>query len=349
MRYFDTDLIANNPRQHGAWWEELCVVREHFHQTEEGLAQIGNAASILPRDAWLDLDSVTRRVMRADEGAAWMNDLMPLARAVNIGKIVHLNRVSGDGGAVTVSISGQVPTTLDKVDYDYRGTVIPVFSTGYGREWREWNTLQSENFDALADDQEAMSAKLKRENALAILNGRPEINFEGYQAYGIKTSPYSKTINLGASGGGANIDLDATATTSDAIEAFINGPFGELLDDNYITQGVNIYISPEIARNWDRPYSLAAGFKGGSLRDQILANRRINKIEVSFELSGNEFFWFVPSSEYIRPLVGAATSTVAIPRQHPRANYQFEIWNAMGLEIRADYNSRSGVGYSTDT
>ncbi|WP_305096471.1 major capsid protein [Croceibacterium aestuarii] len=346
MRYFDQQLIANNPRQHGAWWGELSLVREHFHQTEDGLAAIGNAAAVLPRDAWLDLDSITRRVMRSDEGQVWMADLMPLAKPVNIGKLVHLNRVSGDAGRVVRSMSGQVPVTLDKVTYAFRGTPVPIFASGYGREWREWNTLQNENFDALADDQEAITAKLRRDNALYVLDGDASIVVEGYTAYGIRTSQYSKSIDLGS--GGANIDLAASATTSDAIEAFINGAFGTMLDDNFVTMPVNLYISPEIARNWDRPYSLAGGFKGGSLRDQILGNRRIAKIEVSFELSDNEFFGFVPSAEYIRPLVAMATSTVAMPRQHPRANYQFEVWNAMGIEIRADVNGRSGVFYSVE-
>lgn len=348
MRWFDEELIVNHPRQHGRWWEEEVVPsREHFHNTEDGFAALTNAASILPRDAWLDLDSITRRVMRSGEGQAWMRDLMPLAKPVHIGKTVHLNRVSSDiSDEVIVSMSGQVPTPIDKVDYDYRGTPVPIFSKGYGREWREWNSLQSENFDALSDDQEATVAKVRRRQALYVLDGDSSINVGGYTAYGIRTSPLSKSINLGSAGGGANIDLTSAATTSDAIEAFINGPFGQLLDNNFIAAPVNLYISPEIARNWDRPYSLAAGFKPGSLRDAILANRRIGKIEVSFELSGNEFFFFVPSAEYIRPLVGMAVATVAMPRLHPRANYQFEVWGALGLEIRADWNGRTGVGYS---
>lgn len=352
MRYFDEQLVANS-RPHAAWWNEVSMVREHFHRSEDVLANLtaefmGNAASILPRDAWLDLDGITRRVMRADEGQAWMADLMPLAKAVNIGKLVHLNRVSSDAGRVVRSMSGQVPVTMDKVTYDYRGTPVPIFSTAYGREWREWNTLQSENFDALSDDQEAHTAKIRRDMALYALDGDSSIVFEGYTAYGIRTSPYSKAINLGSASGGANIDLTASATTSDAIEAFFNGPFGALLDANYVRQGVNIYVSPEIARNWDRPYSGAAGFKVGSLRDALLANRRINKIEVSFELTGNEFFYFIPSADYIRPLIGMAVNTTAQTRTNPTDNYNFLVMGAMGIEIRADINGRSGVGYSTN-
>lgn len=343
MRYFDEQLLANS-RPHAQWWDELNVNREWWHQVEDRMAEVANAAAVLPRDAWLELDTITRRVMRADEGQTWMADLMPLAKAVNIGKLVHMTRVSGDAGTVVRSMSGQVPVPMDKVGYDYRGTPVPIFSTAYGREWREWNTLTSENFDALADDQEAHAAKLRRDQALFVLNGDSTIVFQGYQAYGIRNHPYSKSINLGTATGGANINL--TSATSDAVEGFVNGPFGAMLDGNLITGGVNLYVSPEIARNLDKPYSGSAGFKIGSLRDALLANRRINKIEVSFELTGNEFFWFVPSADYIRPLVGMATNTTAVTRQNPTDNYQFLMMGALGLEIRADINGKSGVGYS---
>ncbi len=342
MRYFDQQLIANHPREHGLWFNEVNDDRDYWHANEDGLAAVSNAASVLPRDAWLELDGITRRVMRADEGAVWMNDLMPLAKPVNIGKLVHLNRVSSDAGTVLRSMSGQVPVPMDKVVYDYRGTVVPMFHTGYGREWREWNSQQSENFDALADDQEAHTAKIKRDMALYALNGDTSIVFQGYTGWGIRSHPLSKSINIGASG--SNINL--TTATPDALDAFFTGAFGAMLDANYITGKVNIYISPEIARAWDKTYSGSAGFKDGSVLAFLLTNRRINKIQVSFELTGNEFFGFVPSAEYIRPVIGMAVATTAIPRDRPRANYQFDVAGAMGLEIRTDYNGRGGVFYS---
>lgn len=122
-----------------------------------------------------------------------------------------------------------------------------------------------------------------------------------------------------------------------------------MLDANLITGKVNVYISPEIGRNLDRSYSGSAGFKGGTLLQYLLTNRRINKIEVTFKLSGNEFFGFVPSAEFIRPLIGMAVNTTAMPRLYPTANYQFLKMGAMGLEIRADYNGKSGVFYSTSS
>ena len=349
MLYFDKELIANHARQHGVWWnQEVSPMRAAFHQTEETHAAFSNQAAVLPRDAWLEMDTLTKRIMRGDGGQTFMDDLMPLAKPINIGKMVALNRVASDAGVVTVSLSGQVPTVLDKTQYDYRGSLIPIFSTSYYRNFREWNALEYENFDALVDDQENSLWNLRRRNASYILNGDLTMSFEGYPGYGIRNSPYSKTINLGSAAGGANINL-ATAT-SDAVIAFFTGPFAAMLDANFITDQVIVYVSPEIMRNLEKPLSSAEGFKAGSLREFLVrgngGDSRIRDIKRTFELTGNEFFYFVPRAEFIRPLVGMATSTVAIPRQHPRANYQFDVWNAMGIEIRSDFAGRSGVGYS---
>lgn len=345
MRYFDDQLIANS-RHHAEWWELQCVNREWFHQTEGNFAQLHNASPVLPREAWQELDTITTRILRNDEGSAFMNDLMPLARTIHIGKLVAMYRVSSDAGSVFRSLSGQVPVPMDKVTYDYRGSPVPIFSTAYGREWREWNTLQSENFDALADDQEAHTLKLRRDMALYALTGDSNIVVSGYPALGILNHPYSVAVNLGAAVGGANIDLTATATTSDAIVAFFSSYLGATLDSNLVTRKVNIYISPEIGRRLDLPYSNAAGFKEGSVRDYLMRNRRIGKIEVTYELSGNAFFGFVPSSEFIRPLIGMAVGTTPMTRLTPTDNYQFLIMGAMGLEIKADFNGKSGVFHS---
>ena len=346
MRYFDEDLIANS-RPHGEWWEQLGVTRDYFHHVEEHFATFQtNASAVLPRDAWLELDTITTRVMRDDGGDVYMRDLMTLARPVNIGTMAHLTRVSSDtNNPVVRSMSGQVPVAMDKTVYDYRGTVVPIFADGYGREWREWNTLRNANFDALADDQEGALDKINRNMASYVLDGDAQIKFQGYSAYGLRTSPMTKLINLGSGAGGANIDL--TTATPDQLEAFFVGPFGAMLDANLVTEAVNLYISPDIARAWDKSYSNAQGFKQGTIREFVARNRRINKIEVTWRLAGNEFFGFVPNARYVRPLVGMAVNTTAITRLNPTDNYQFLVMGALGIEVRGDYNGKSGVFAST--
>ena len=350
MRYFDTELVANS-RPHRQWWNEVSAQRLVFHNAEDHLVEIAaqtglvtNASAVLPRDAWLEFDSITRRVMRDDDGSVFMNDLMPLARAVNIGKLQFMTRVSGDAGTVRRQMSGQVPEIMGKVEYDYRSTIVPIFNTGYGRNWREWNTLQSENFDALADDQEAHLSAIRKDQADYILNGDSTLSFNNVLGYGIRNHPLAKSINIGPTG--ANIDLTSAATTADAIDAFFTQTLGAMLDANLITSPVNIYVSGDIARNFDRSYSGSAGFKGGRLIEYLGTNRRINKIVATNMLTGNQFFGFVPNAQFIRPLVGMAVNTTAMVRLNPVDDYNFLIMGALGLEIRADFNGKSGVFYS---
>lgn len=345
MLYFDKELVTNasHKRTHGKWWGEVSAARK-FGDLEESRITLGNSSAILPRDAWLEMDARTKRLMRGDGGSTFMDDLMRIAKAVNIGKMVALHRQSSDAGVVTVSLSGQVGTPTDKTVYKYEGTPIPIFSSSYHRNFREWEALQSEGFDALFDDQENVLWNLRRRNADYVLNGDTTQVVDGYTGYGIRNHPNSKSINLGSAVGGANINL-ATATPQQIVD-FINGPFAAALDANFIVDQVNIYVSAEIMRNWEKPLSSTEGFKGGSVREFIEGNSRVGTIKRTFELTGNSFIAFVPSDRFIRPLVGMATSTVAIPRQHPRANYVFDVWNAMGIEILADYNGRSGVFHS---
>jgi len=346
MRYFDENLIANS-RPHAEWWDQLGVSRDYFHHVEDHFASFqANASAVLPRDAWLELDTITTRVMRDDGGQPFMADLMALAKPVNIGTMAHLSRVASDtSNPVHRSLSGQVPVAMDKTVYDYRGTVVPIFADGYGREWREWNTLRSANFDALADDQEGALDKINRNMADYALDGDASIKFQGYTAYGLRNSPLTKLINLGSAAGGANIDL--TTATADELEAFFIGPFGAMLDANLITEAVNLYISPDIARAWDKSYSNAAGFKEGTIREFIARNRRIKKIEVTAKLTGNQFFGFVPNARFVRPLIGMAVNTTAMTRLNPTDNYQFLVMGAMGIEVRGDYAGKSGVFAST--
>ena len=349
MIYLSNELIQRSP-QHRDWAAQVHAERELFNASQTVLLNstaLANSAAIIPRDAWLMLDSVTMRVLRNDEGQAYMSDLMALAKPVNIGKLAVLTRAASDQGTAVVSMSGQKAVPMDKTKYSYSGTPIPIFDTGYGREWREWASLQSENFDALSDDQEAATATLREKMAEYVLDGDTNVRADTYPGYGIRTNPKSKSINLGTAAGGANIDLTSASTTAEAIENFVNNVIGKALDDNNLTgRRINLYISPEIGRNLDRPYSGAAGFKEGSIRDVLLKNRRIAKITDTFKLTGNAFFGFVADPMLIRPLVGMAVSTIAIPRTMPRDNYQFMVAGAMGIEVRTDFEGRGGVFYS---
>ena len=338
--------------------EEAIATRLAFNYQQEQFAKalnaaganadiVANQAAFIPDDAWREVDEVTMRVLRKDEGQAYMSDLMPLARAVDIGKTAHIYRTSSDlANRVNVTLNGQTPTLLDKVDYTFNGHPIPIFDSGYGLNWREWRGMQSEGFDGISDDQEAAVANVEQVAAQYVLNGDTSINAGGYIGYGITNHPETNVMDLDTSG--FNIDLTSFTTTSNAIEDFFVRDFQQVRHNNLIMEPMNVYVSPEIERRFSRSYSQSGGFKDGTMKDFLEGLPFINEIKMTYELTGNQFFSFPLVSRYIRPLMGMAMTTIAIPRVMMTDDYNFKVMKAMGLEIRADANSRSGVIYGAE-
>ncbi len=323
-------------------WNHLQQRRGWATHQEKVMAANAGMAALLPRDAYRELDEMTMRVIRNDEGETYMKDLMPLARSIHVGKTLSQYRVSNDKQAgVTRSMGGRVPENLDKVSYDFEGDPVGIFANGTVREWRENESFMSESFDEMADDLEARVAELKQDVAQYMLNGDTKFQVNGFSGQGIRNHRHTKQINLGAAG--SNIDLSAIGTTNDAIINFFIDDFGTVLDDNHVRMETNLYVSPEIMRRFEVPYANSQGFQGGTLYEYILKLTRIKKIERTFELTGNNMFAFVADSKFIRPITGMAMSTFQVPRNNPFANHQILGWCAHGLRITNDANDRGGV------
>lgn len=345
MLYIDKKLIKNS-RMHAAWWDQTKLERQRVANMERLV--FGNQAALIPGDAWREVDAGTKEVMRLDDGEAILADLMPLAQAVDIGKMAVANRVASTAGKVGRSLTGKTPTDLDKVEYDFQSSLIPIFHTGYSRAWREVTGMQSEGFDALRDDDRETKISLRSDMARYIIDGDASLNFEGVTGAGIRTSPYSKAINIGAAG--ANIDL--TAADGDATMAFIEGAFTSALIQNKITGGVVLVVSPEIAQNFDKSdqsvllQAKAGQWGPGTIGSRVESSRRIEKVIECSLLTGNEFLAYKRSPDFIRPRVGMAATTIPKVRINVHDDFEFLSMAAMGLQIKADFHGNTGVFYS---
>lgn len=361
MFYFKKDWIAANRALKNQWGWVQNTRSQHEHLQAAYNANLGirtNAnEALLPQDAYRELDTITKRVFTNDEGQGYLQSLMQIAKPLNLGKTVYLYRQASDkSGIVDRSLSGKVPDSLSKTVYTFEGDPVPVFTSGYGREWREQLGYQSADFDAMFDDQENATRDIKEDMADYLLNGDSKIVARGYTGYGILNHPNTQALDLGASG--SNIDL--TSATNDEIIAYFTGDFAESLDDNYCAKVDEMWVSPQIRRRFAEPYSASAGFKEGTLEEYLLRYGRIGKIDTTFELGkdsdgnynadgeGNEFFCYVKNQQALCPLVGQAVSTLAIPRLMPMDNFNNLIWGAMGMQVRADANGRSQVFYASE-
>lgn len=340
-----TNKLVTEHNQIKKAWNQLLLQRESFNVNQNALSvQYGgslevNQSALITKDYWREVDNITTRVFRNDEGNALLDDLLGLGTPISIGKTAALYRVSSDAGKVHRTMTGHVPDEMDKVLYDEAGDPVPIFNTSYGREWREWNGMQSENLDAMADDQEAHVAAIRANMADYMLVGDEKVKVKGYEGKGITNHPNTNQIDLSSSG----LSIDLTTSTPDQTVAFFTGPFAQVLDDNLVQEKVKLWVSPNIMRNLNRPYSDAAGFKEGTVLEYILRYGRIESVNQTFKLTGNHFIAYVRNAQYIKTRIAAPVGSFMIPRVNPFDNYNTLVWGAAGLQIKRDFNGRSKV------
>ena len=347
-------------------WLELNKLRDQHDRIQanalKGMGQKlnNNAAALLPKEAYQEMDSITQRVFTNDEGQEYMASMMGIAKGMNIGKTTSIYRLASDkADNVIRSMSGQVPSTISKTNYTYNRDPIPLFTTGYGREWREQASFSTEGFDAMFDDHENAMREIKEDMARYMLTGDSGIVVDGATGRGILNHANTQKLDLGAAG--ANISL--ISATADEIVAYFTGPFAKELDNNFVTKIDEMWISPQMMRNFQKPYSNAAGFKEGTVLDYLLQYGRIESIKSTFELGrsisagqgdpnadgeGNEFFCYVRDQQVLCPLVAQSASVIAIPRMMPMDNVNNLVWGAMGFRVKADANGRSKVFYASE-
>lgn len=350
MLYFDP-IFSDHTRSgeaHRAQAKHVANQRKHFamHNAQFLAANgmyTGNAAAIIPQDVYREFESKTKELMRAPN-LTLMNDLMPLAKGLAVGKVEHLYRQASDSGVVVTDLEGVTPVEIDKADYTYDSTIKVVHKTGFGRSWMEMEGQRSEGFDGLVDDQ-ANSVRLMQETIADHFYNGASVTFKGTTADGIKTSSKVASVDLDASG--LNVDFSSSATTSADIRTAWISIVDTLRITNNVSGDITFYVSREIMSNLQRYFSTSdVGF--GTIYQALLQLNGVAAIKEDAQLSGNELIGVVLDAQYIRPLVGMAVTTVPLVRSNPFDGYNFVTWSNVGIEIKTDYDGRVGVLYARE-
>lgn len=343
---FSKSLLAVNGVQMQRQREEVLTRRRYANaqndviQTMAGLeVNVGR----IPQDVYRDFDAQTKSLMTGDEGGVLLDALLPLARSVDIGKITSEYRRVSDGMIARSSISGQHSKPIDHVSYDYDGTVIPIHDSGFGREWREFQAMQSEGFSPIVDDQAAATRAVRRKVLDNFVNGDATLSFKGIQSYGIKNAPGTASLNLGA--GGLNVDMTSAATTFASMQSVIIAT-ATLMQGraNNVERDLDFFVSPEIwfnlARTGTNDTRFASYLEGLQRLPGVASIRRTNV------LVGNQFMALALDRQYIQPVVGMAMSTIPMTRQDYFSDYHWITWMAAGIVIKRDAAGRTGVLYA---
>lgn len=331
-------------------WDEVVSGREaseSHNMALNAMAGMTANAGLIPEEVYQDFDNVTVQRMRSDDGDTFLNDLLPLSRSVNIGKLVQKFRQSSDAGVVTTSMSGQSGTVKDQVEYSYDGSIIPIHETGFGRMWREWSAMQSEGFDALIDDQRETVATLRQKIAGDFLDGHRDksgnlIVVDGLSWGGMRNDSRVAQQDLGA--GGLNFDFtDATKTGEEIKAAFIQVR-DVLRIDNNCPQDATYYVSREIMSNFERRFS--ESYDSRTVAEELESLMGVAALKETNKLTGNQLMAFPLSSDLVRPVVGMGINTVQMARQQWNSNYDFSVWGAVGFQVRTDFAGRTCALYA---
>lgn len=353
--FFTRETLAANSRMQAHWadlWatrhqanvqQEMMVNAYRATMTPEQMAC--NAPQGFGRDFWAELDNQVVQLRNQEIGMEIVNDLMAVQTILPIGKTAKLYNVVGDiADDVSVSIDGQAPYSFDHTEYGSDGDPIPMFSAGYGVNWRHAAGLQTVGIDLVLDSQAAKLKKFNKRLVKYILDGDANIQVDAYPGQGLRNHRNTKKIDLAA--GGANIDL-TSATPAQLIEFFGKGAFGTMARTNKVAAYDIMWVSPEVWANLAQPY-FVNGVISGTVMAAILPFAPVKEFRMTYALSGNEFLAYVRSREVVSPLVGMTTGITPLPRPLPQTNYNFQILAATGLAVKKDDEGLGGVVYGAE-
>lgn len=344
--YLDKKIVANSAnaaaqRQQILNMRQAFAMREARHAEEMGMQF--NAAARLPQDAYRDFDRTIKRIMAGDEGSNIVN-LLPV-RQLPVGKIVAEYAKASDSGSAQATISGRQAHKLDNAAYTYDGALVLIHDDSFGRQWREVEAMRTEDFDALIDDQANSVRAVARSISNHVILGVTGVEYKDRQAFGMKNSPNTQSLNLGAAG--VNVDLtSSTATYADFEKAILAALAALQGAANNVEMDITFAFSSQIWFN-----ALRRGTTDTNFQTFLEALRRIPGVADivrtnGTQLTGNQFLAWANSDQYIQIQSGMAVNTQPVIRQMFNDPFNFVTWGAAGLLIKADAAGRSGVLYA---
>ncbi|EKO3657462.1 hypothetical protein M3906_000274 [Vibrio metschnikovii] len=356
--FFTRETLAANRNVQGHWadlWatrnmmsanQQAMIAANRAYMTQDMLQ--ANAAEGYLRDFWKEIDSQIIQMREETVGMEILNDLLGIQTTLPIGKTVKsYNLAGGIAEDVAITIDGQAPFSFDHTDYDSDGDPVPIFLAGYGVNWRYAAGLSSVGIDLVLDSQSAKMEVYNKNLVSYTLDGKSTITVDGKQGQGLRNHRNTKKINLGASGGGANINL-TTAPPEQLIAFFTKGAFGQTAEANYVTKYDVVWISPQIAANLQQPY-IVNGTMLGTVQQAISQYLGfVGEFRKTYALQGNEFLGYERKQSTLTPLIGMTTGVTPLPRPMPNSNYNFQIMGAMGMQVKKDGAGRSGVIYGAN-
>jgi hypothetical protein len=339
MFVFSKELAKNNAQQLRVMKSNYDEVNKIRNSGKSGLTpELFVNMGSKPADLYREFDTQTVQQFRLDEGDAILNPLMGLARSIGIGRYVLEYSRSSDAGNFYQSMSGEVLSAADKVDYDTDSTIIPINVTTFKRPWREGEMFSQEQFDDSVIMQSEHVRTHRQGVISSFLDGHKDkdgnlLTYKGNSWAGVRSSAKVDQVDLGTLG----YDFTSSDTTGAEFHAGFLALAQRRAVDNKVNMDAAYFVSNSIYWNMAREYSTA--YNKGTILQDVLTVPGVGSITPSSVLTGNQVLSMVVSPQYLQPIVGMQVSTIAKSRPDWDSPLAFDIVSAIGWQIKTDFGS----------
>lgn len=293
---------------------------------------IGNASPV-PKDVWGEWDRDGVMIQR--DVLAVYNDLVSVARPINIGKMLHFFQQVSDSGEANISLDGRSKARNDQQEYSYVGTPIPIVDSQFGYGWRQMAAAQTEGVSLDTAGRLNATRKVAEKLEDIVINGDSNIVVGGSQLYGLSNHPKRNTRSTGV-----------TLASATGVQWL-----GEVVATLKLIQADNIYSPVTLYVNWaDWFYASTTDYATNypkTILERLLETPGLAAIVPASKVPANDIIGVVKSREYVELLSAMPLSVRAQFRANPEDDYNFVVMAAAALEIKYDANDQCGIAYST--
>lgn len=307
--------------------------RMYSNAAEQMFAANAMVSLPVPQEIFVEVDRITKSVITEPTTDAIFRDLMALSKPVDLGVLDYIGRTSSGTSGGVVSMSMSTAHESDITAYKNEHTIVPVFQHSTVRQPREVASFKHAGFDVLLDDHENITRNVRDLISDSFVNGA-EVSYSGQKARGLLNSDKVKAYST-------KVDFTSDKTSGEDMRNGLLAALQSHRQDSLVISPRTVYVSLEIDAQLDRKY-IPTDAASRTIREELKSLPLVADIKPSALITGNTMVAGVLSSEFIRTIVGQEVSSFSNVRTSPFDPFKWFVWAAVGLNIRGDYNDRSG-------
>jgi hypothetical protein len=226
----------------------------------------------------------------------------------------------------------------NQTDYQYAWVPQPIYHLDFHIPWRQGGFSYKQG-DGV--DEATMQVELERDKTLILGNSEIVVNVNGVAAplYGLTNHPATLTGTISDWTNPANFDGIYSEVVANVGLLFTDRKAGQ------VPNSILMFAANDVYPVLENDYSSAKGDR--TMAERIKAITAIRDIIPSQWLPDGAVLYVEASPQTLRIPTSTDTTVAPWQRTHEMENLKFTVFAASTLQVRADRNNLTGIGYFT--